>query len=106
MFNLFRGVKERNITISPSIRTGVVPRLKKDSDRIVGVSLMKPFDFFTAAGRSSNPGGGLGLAMSLLSPTSSSEAKDSGILRDDILIGSASLLGSCQQIDRTVSKIC
>lgn len=99
-----RGLK--CFTMSPNIRTGVVPRLKNDSDRMVGVSLVKPV-FLTAAGRSSNPGGGLGLAMIVRSPTNSSEAKGSGILRDDILIAFSSLLGSYSAIrNNCCPKIC
>jgi hypothetical protein len=77
------------------MRTGVVPRLKKDSVLTVGASLRKePADFFTAAGRSKSPDGGAGLAINILSPTNSLEAKGSGILRDDILIDFSSWLGS------------
>ena len=52
---------------------------------MVGFSLKIPFDFLTAAGRSKSPGGGDGLAINILSPTNSFEAKGSGILRDDTL---------------------
>jgi hypothetical protein len=74
-----------------------VPRLKKDSVLTVGFSLKKPSDFLTAAGRSKSPGGGAGLAINILSPTNSFEAKGSGILRDDTLIDFSSFLGSFQQ---------
>lgn len=82
------------------MRTGVVPRLKKDSVlTVAGASLRKePADFLTAAGRSKSPDGGAGLAINILSPTNSLEAKGSGILRDDILIDFSSWLGSYQQI--------
>lgn len=64
---------------------------------MVGFSLKIPFDFLTAAGRSKSPGGGDGLAINILSPTNSFEAKGSGILRDDTLIDFSSFLGSYQR---------
>lgn len=70
----------------------MVPRLKNGSDRITGPSFRKGAVFLDARPRI-NPGGGAGLAINGLSPTSSFEEKGSGIPRDDILT-IRSLLGS------------
>ena len=82
--------------MSPSILTGVVPRLKNGSDRMTGASLRKAAVFLDGRPRI-RPGGGAGLAISGLSPTNSFEAKGSGIPRDDILtiLSLLASLGSC-----------
>lgn len=86
-------LKVLHLTISPSIRTGVFPRLKNGSDRMEGVSFKNGACFLCGRPRI-KPGGGAGFAINGLSPTNSFDEKGSGTPRDDIL---TKLLCSCQR---------